>query len=241
MTSTIQKLTSQARFPKEEFIALSRKSISTVSHKASIPRPIAVPIMTFGHLFLKRVNSDPLGADKFLFNECDFRGDIRDVKDRMGFPGKELKALSKVTSCPPDITDPILHFGFNSLRRVDEKEAGLFLRELHGSVAARLKHLETNLFTTVPSHSQNFEQSMYNHFNHLCNLQHLLMKEDIERHHHHLKKLLDVINVRTPDVKNLKGLRELFGRFIRGDFNGMIKDPALSVAPDEPFRFWSLD
>ena len=229
--NSIQKLIPQARFPKDEIIILSRMSIKRPFQESSIPRHVAVPIMNLGYLYLNKVLNDILTASRFIYKECDYRGEI---KDHMDFPKKELTALSNVT--PLDIVEPVIHFGFNSLRRVNEREASLFLSELNKNVAARMCFLESRAQTVSVKHD--FKERLNNHLNHLTNLRHLLIDEDIERHHEQLDRLLTAINIQTPDVKDLKSLNEISKLLGQGELDDKATDPALYLAQEKLFKFW---
>ncbi len=232
--NSIQKLIPQARFPNGEMIILSKMSIKRPFHESSVPRHVAVPIMNLGYLYLSKVLNDTLAANRFIYKECDYRGE---AKDHMDFPKKELTALSNLGY--QDVVEPIVHFGFNSLRRVDEREAKLFLGELNKNVAARLQYLESNLFqveTGCPKHD--FKERLYKHLNHLTNLRDLLIDEDIDRHYKQLDRLLTVINVKTPHVDDKRGLSEISRLLAETELNDNVTDPALYLAQDEPYKFW---
>ncbi len=229
----IQQAIPKANFPREEIVILSKMAISSLSRKSVIPRKITAPIINFGYLYLNKMRNNTLEANRFLY-DCDFR---ESINEKMNFPKTELKALSDVRF--PEVVEPIVHFGFNSLRQVDENESKIFFNELNKNVACRLKFLESNLFANQPpKHNQNFKTKLYNHLNHLCNLRHLLLDEDTARHHKQLDRLLTAMNITTPAIGDMKGLQQLNFQLVNGDLDDRVLEFTGSGIPEESTKFW---
>ena len=234
MALQVAQIDHTVRFPRTELSQVYRKAI--VSHRKLEPE--VRKLVNFGYLYLLE-NADYLNANKFFHQDC---AQIVNPPEAMEFPFLEFQSLSKVR-LQTDLVDPLIYFGVDSLKKVEgELRAKELLDGCEKSVAGRIKYLqyiESGKPKILVDLEAKLNEELNHYLNQLCNLRHLFTDKELCRVYIKLDFLLTQMNIKTPHVEDLDGLRNFQRELISGNLDNAIQRYAKGIVYPKSSCFWS--